>query len=1100
MTDSFDPYHKWLGIPPAEQPPNHYRLLGIGLFEADPDVIEQAADRQMTHVQTHKTGSHSAASQKLLNQLSAAKLCLLSQAEKAKYDAALRARLAPPPVAPVPSPPIPVATPPAPHNPLDRVQAAPPPFVATTPSRVGNRSKSSGPRTAVLGAIVAAVLVGGAAVYFFALGPAAKQWGQVAAKPENVATPTRAAKPAVAAPKPLVAVPPPAIETPEPAGEEPTPAAEDPASPPAPGSPEPAMPDRPAPASDTTPSSAAAPGVIDLLGRIDPARDAVSGEWRMENGALLTPADAGARLRIAFETPAEYDVALEAVRLEGQGTLGLGLLVGGSHVLAAVDAYEGTITGLDMIDSRSCNDNETTHRGGVLHDGLPNRIEYRVRPDHVQVTVNGEKLIDWHGDSQRLATSFSIPDPPGLSLVVWGAKYRITRLEATAPEIPQPKLAGPVDLLQLIDAKRDAVHGEWRREGTNLVSPNRGGWLMVPHEVPPAYLLAAEVQRLSGPDSLGFGLVIDGRLTEAVLDGWWGGISGLHLLDDLEANNERNETRRAASVLRDDFDNSIQCLVDKYGVTVRCNGKEVFDFSGDARRLSFGGGFGNTRNDRLYLGAAGTVYLFSKCTLTPLEVADRRLYDFAAGVERLSVPDDKALRDAEKQVRQLFRDRRTAAKNPSGKIALARSLLEKAAEPTEPAIRYAMFQEAIGQAAAAGDYSEAVAAILAACREFDVSPLALKRQALAQANGAVKAPGLKGPLADDALRLIAEAVLANDYETADEAGRLAAIMARASKDRRRIDQVRDRVRDLAELHREYEKGAAARERLQQAPDDAEAHRVVGEFECVWKRNWPIGMAHLGLGSDAALQHLAQDELLNARDAAAKRALAERWLALAEPLTGEARTSYQVRGIEWFHRAAAGVKEPQGGELKNKIDALARESSIADRPRRWLEQARAAFVQEAEIDGGQRVEWFNVPGEFAIDRSWSLTFEFAGAKAGSHAVLFMIGDGRAGCDPIVVSLDGDKLVARVDDSRDSLKTFSIDCRLDASRLAQWQRLRLSFRGSDRSLTLDLGGVQTAAGSVPFAPFIDRAMPIWICGESAQGQRFAGKVRMVSLTNE
>lgn len=23
----FDPYHKWLGIPPKDQPPNHYRLL-----------------------------------------------------------------------------------------------------------------------------------------------------------------------------------------------------------------------------------------------------------------------------------------------------------------------------------------------------------------------------------------------------------------------------------------------------------------------------------------------------------------------------------------------------------------------------------------------------------------------------------------------------------------------------------------------------------------------------------------------------------------------------------------------------------------------------------------------------------------------------------------------------------------------------------------------------------------------------------------------------------------------------------------------------------------------------------------------------------------
>lgn len=1097
MADCFDPYHKWLGIPPAEQPPNHYRLLGIGLFEADPDVIEQAADRQMAHVQTHKTGLHSAASQKLLNELSAAKLCLLGQAEKSRYDAALRARLAPPPAPPVSN--APISPPPI----------AAPPVVATAPSQIGNRSKSTGPQPAVLAAIVAAVLVGGAAIYFFALGPAAKQQDQVAVTPNDVARRERATTNAFAAPKPAaladpqpaVADPQPAIPPPEMGGEDPQAKADDPATPADPAAAKPAMPDLSAPAEKAAPSSTAAPGMVNLLGRIDPARDAVSGEWRMENGALLTPADAGVRLRLPYEPPPEYEIKLEAVRLEGKGTLGLGLLVGGSPVLAAVDAFEGTISGLDMIDGRACSDNETTHRGGVLHDGSPNRIECRVRRDQVHVTVNGEQLIDWRGDSQRLATSFPIPEPPALSLVVWGAKYRITRLEATAAEAPRAELvAGPVDLLSLIDAKRDAVQGEWRREETSLVSPERGGWLMVPHDVPPAYLLEAEVQRLSGADTLGFGLVIDGRLTEAVVDGWWGGISGLHLLDDLEANSEGNETRLAAPVIRNDAKNSVQCLVDKFGVTVRCNGKEVFDFNGDARRLSFGAGFGEARNDRLYLGAAGASYRFSKCTLTPLDVADRRLFDFAARTERLNVPDEKLLRDAEKQVRQLSRDRRAAAKTPSAKIALVRWLLEQAAEPAEPAIRYALFQEAIGQAAAAGDYSAAVAATWALCREFDASPLVLKRQALAQANGAVKAIALKGPLADDALRLIADAALANDYETAEEAGRLAAIISRALKDRRRADLVRERVKDLAELRREYDKLAAARERLQQAPDDAEAHQAVGEFECVWKRNWPIGMAHLGLGGDAALRQLARDELLNARDASAKRAIADRWLALAESLTGEARTSYQVRGSEWLRKAAAGAKAAAGGELKNKLDALAREPSIADRPRRWLEAARASFVQAGEIDGAQGVEWFNLPEDFAIDRSWTLSLEFGGGEPNSQAVIFMIGDGRPGRDPIVVSLDKDKLIGRIDDSGDAAKSFSIDCRLDAAQLASGQRLRLSYRESDRSLTMEIGGANAAAGTVPFSPFIDRPMPIWICGDNARTQRYAGKVRMVSLTNE
>jgi hypothetical protein len=93
MSDTFNGYHVWLGIPANEQPPNHYRLLGIAVFETDLDVIDHAADRQMAHVRTFQSGRHQALSQQILNELANARLCLLNAARKAEYDEQLRGKL-----------------------------------------------------------------------------------------------------------------------------------------------------------------------------------------------------------------------------------------------------------------------------------------------------------------------------------------------------------------------------------------------------------------------------------------------------------------------------------------------------------------------------------------------------------------------------------------------------------------------------------------------------------------------------------------------------------------------------------------------------------------------------------------------------------------------------------------------------------------------------------------------------------------------------------------------------------------------------------------------------------------------------------------------
>jgi len=139
MAEKFDPYYKWLGIPPRDQPPNHYRLLGIELFEPDRDVIDAAANRVMAYLKDLAVGDEAAHSQRLLNEIARARLCLLNRRKKEGYDRELRAQLAeqtageapPPPRAGGPPPLKPPKSPPPAAPPLAEPPTAEPPRFLT---------------------------------------------------------------------------------------------------------------------------------------------------------------------------------------------------------------------------------------------------------------------------------------------------------------------------------------------------------------------------------------------------------------------------------------------------------------------------------------------------------------------------------------------------------------------------------------------------------------------------------------------------------------------------------------------------------------------------------------------------------------------------------------------------------------------------------------------------------------------------------------------------------------------------------------------------------------------------------------------------------
>jgi hypothetical protein len=82
----FDPYHKWLAIPPGQRPPTHYQLLGISPTENDADVIEEAALQRIAHLRTYQIGPLAKECIQLLNEVAQAKIVLLNLEKRKAYD------------------------------------------------------------------------------------------------------------------------------------------------------------------------------------------------------------------------------------------------------------------------------------------------------------------------------------------------------------------------------------------------------------------------------------------------------------------------------------------------------------------------------------------------------------------------------------------------------------------------------------------------------------------------------------------------------------------------------------------------------------------------------------------------------------------------------------------------------------------------------------------------------------------------------------------------------------------------------------------------------------------------------------------------------
>jgi serine/threonine protein kinase len=185
-------------------------------------------------------------------------------------------------------------------------------------------------------------------------------------------------------------------------------------------------------------------GTIDLLALVVPARDTVSGRWKLDAGKLVggdidMPPDTteGQKLQIPFTSPAEYDLTIlvERTRIKTPAppqSRAFALICPGSGPFQVVLDYEENnqiLNGIQMIRGAHLRSNETKTVADFFGSKKgPIRVDCRVRRNEIAVLVDGREQFRWTGDRAELSLPepwWKYPSRTRLGLGVQNAEYRI---------------------------------------------------------------------------------------------------------------------------------------------------------------------------------------------------------------------------------------------------------------------------------------------------------------------------------------------------------------------------------------------------------------------------------------------------------------------------------------------------------------------------------------------------------------------------------------------------------------------------------------------------------------------------------------------------